>query len=179
LEQSIDLAALAKELSEANNLKSYPTSHMWLANRIQPTYNRRHASEANSAIGGPLMPVFLSISAADMDNESLQELTRQLCQDLRSEAGIESSLAKESAGPEAKSGADLEIIGQIMVKAVGAGGAIVALVNVLKAYVARRPFMQIKIRKKNGDTLEVRADDLRGNDVTKLIQTIKDAFEET
>jgi Effector Associated Constant Component 1 len=122
------------------------------------------------------MPILLSISAADLDDESLQELTRQLCQDLRDEAGIESSLVAQSAKSGTKG--DLVTIGQILVAAIGAGGPIVALVNLLKAYVIRKPSLQIKVRKKNGDTMEIKADDLRSNDMTKLVQAVKEAFEE-
>jgi Effector Associated Constant Component 1 len=122
------------------------------------------------------MPILLSISAADLDDESLQELTRQLCQDLRDEAGIESSLVEQSARPGTKG--DLVTIGQILVAAIGAGGPIVALINVLKAYVLRKPSLQIKVRRKNGDTMEIKADDLRSDEMTKLVQAVKEAFEE-
>ena len=122
------------------------------------------------------MPILLSVSATDLDEESIQELTRQLRQDLRDEAGIESSLAKESAGSGTKG--ELEMLGQVLIAAVGAGGSIVALVNVLKAYVERKPSLQIKVQKKNGDAVEIIANDLRGHDMTKLVRTIEKAVEE-
>lgn len=122
------------------------------------------------------MPILLSVSATDLDEESIQELTRQLCQDLRYEAGIESSLAKESAGSGTKG--ELEMLGQVLIAAVGAGGSIVALVNVLKAYVERKPSLQIKVQKKSGDAVEIIANDLRGHDLTKLVRTIEKAVEE-
>jgi hypothetical protein len=37
------------------------------------------------------MAILLSVSATDLDDEFLQELTRNLCQDLRDEAGIDAS----------------------------------------------------------------------------------------
>src|SRR5262245_65677736 len=98
------------------------------------------------------MPILLSVSATDLDEESIQELTRQLCQDLRYEAGIESSLAKESAGSGTKG--ELEMLGQVLIAAVGAGGSIVALVNVLKTYVERKRSLQIKVQNKRGDVGE-------------------------
>ncbi len=118
----------------------------------------------------------MSISAPDLDDESLQELTRRLCLDLHDEAGIESSLAERSAGPGTRG--DIEIIGQVLIKAVGASGAIVALVNVLKVYVQRKPSLQFEFQTKGGDKVKIKADDLRGDDMTKLVQTIKEAFEE-
>jgi Effector Associated Constant Component 1 len=121
------------------------------------------------------MPITLSLSSVDLDDEDLQELTRQLCRDLGDEAGIAASPAMESAEVGAKG--DFEIIGQILIKAVGAGGAIAALVGVLKAYVQRRPSLQFEFQKKGGEKLKIRADDLRADDMTRLVQTIKKAVE--
>ena len=87
------------------------------------------------------MPVILSIAAADLDDETLQALTRQLRDDLRDEANLEAVLVTQAA--EAGTKGDIELIGQILLKAVGAGGALavsgVALFNVLKVYAARKP----------------------------------------
>jgi len=128
------------------------------------------------------MSIMISISAPDLDDESLQVLTRQLCQDLRNETDYEASLdtesTKSSSGSGAKSGGELEIIGHILIKAAGAGGALVALVNVIKSYVSRKPSLQVKIRKKNGDAIEINANDLRSDDMTILVRAIKQAFEE-
>jgi hypothetical protein len=121
------------------------------------------------------MPITLSLSSVDLDDEDLQELTRQLCRDLGDEAGIAASPTMESAEVGAKG--DFEIIGQILIKAVGAGGAIAALVGVLKAYVQRKPSLQFEFQKKGGEKLKIRADDLRADDMTRLVQTIKKAVE--
>jgi hypothetical protein len=121
------------------------------------------------------MPITLSLSSVDLDDEAMQELSRQLCRDLIDEAGVAASPAAESSEAGAKG--DLEIIGQILIKAVGAGGAIAALVGVLKAYVQRRPSLQFEFQKKGGEKLKIRADDLRADDMTRLVQTIKKAVE--
>src|SRR5262245_29149316 len=116
------------------------------------------------------MPILLSISATDLDDESLHELTRRFCQDLRDEAGIEASFAEQPATPETKG--DLMTIGQIVVAAVSAGGPIVALVNVLKAYVQRKPSLQFEFRTKDGNEVKITADDLRSDDMDKLLRII-------
>jgi Effector Associated Constant Component 1 len=123
------------------------------------------------------MAILLSISATDLDDESLQKLTRELCQELRDEAGIESSLAEQPAAPGRKG--DLATIGQILIAAVGAGGPIVALVNVLKAYVQRKPSLQFEFHTKDGDKVRITADDLRGEDMEKLLQAINHLIEGT
>jgi len=48
---------------------------------------------------------------------------------------------------------------------------------VLKAYVQRKPSLQFEFQKKGGDKLKIKADDLRADDMTKLVQTIKKAVE--
>jgi hypothetical protein len=116
------------------------------------------------------MPILLSISATDLDDESLQELTRRLCQDLRDEASVEASFAEQPAGSGTKG--DLATIGQIVIAAVGAGGPIVALVNVLKAYVQRKPSLQFEFQTRDGDKVKITADDLRGDDMEKLLEAI-------
>jgi hypothetical protein len=121
------------------------------------------------------MPITLSLSSVDLDDEALQELTRQLCRDLSDEAGVVASPATEPSEAGAKG--DFEIIGQILIKAVGAGGAIAALVGVLNAYVQRKPSLQFEFQKKGGDKLKIKAEDLRADDMTRLVLTIKEAVE--
>lgn len=121
------------------------------------------------------MATTLHLSATDLDDETLQDLTRQMCRDLRDEAGANASLAGQDGEPGTRG--DLELIGQILIKAVGAGGAIVALVNVLKAYAQRKPSLQFELQKKNGDKLKLKADDLRAGDTTAIVETIKKVIE--
>jgi hypothetical protein len=64
-----------------------------------------------------------------------------------------------------------------LIKALGAGGAIAALVGALKTYVQRKPSLQFEFQKKGGDKLKIKADDLRADDMTKLVQAIKKAVE--
>ena len=116
------------------------------------------------------MPILLSISATDLDDESLQELTRRLCQDLRDEASVEASFAEQPAGSGTKG--DLATIGQIVIAAVGAGGPFVALVNVLKAYAQRKPSLQFEFQSRDGNKVKITADDLRGDDMEKLLEAI-------
>ena len=117
------------------------------------------------------MPITLSLSAADLDNEDLQKLTHQLCLDLRDEAGVESKLAEKPAEAGEKGG--LELIGQILITAVGAGGAIVALVNVLNTYFQRKPSLQIEMQDQAGRKLIVEAKDLRAYQMSKIVQSVE------
>jgi len=121
------------------------------------------------------MPILLSVSDADLDSDALQQLTNQLYQDLSDEAGIQTSFPEQPATPGARG--DIVTIGQILIAAVGAGGPIVALVNVLKAYAQRKPSVQFELRTQDGDTVKITADDLHSDDMKKLLQAIKPIIE--
>jgi len=121
------------------------------------------------------MSAILSLSATDLDEDDLQNLTHRLCRDLRDEVGINAGLATQPAAIGHKG--DLSVLGQIVLSGLGAGGFAVALVNVLKSYIERKPSLQFELQKKDGDKLTIKAEDLRGDDMTKLTQVIKEAIE--
>jgi Effector Associated Constant Component 1 len=122
------------------------------------------------------MPITISLSAPDLNDDDLQNLTRQLCRDLNDEAGVTAAPGTRPAQPGAKG--DLPVYGQIIIAAIGGGGVVVALVNVLKAYVQRKPYLQFELQKKNGDKVKIKGDDLRASDMNNLTQAIKKAIEE-
>ncbi len=105
----------------------------------------------------------------------MQNLTYGLCRDLRDEVGINAHLVTQPAAIGHKG--DLSALGQIVLSGLGAGGFAVALVNVLKSYIERKPSLQFELQKKDGDKLTIRAEDLRGDDITRLTQVIKEAVE--
>jgi hypothetical protein len=121
------------------------------------------------------MSAILSLSATDLDEDDLQNLTHRLCRDLRDEVGINVHLVTQPAAIGHKG--DLSALGQIVLSGLGAGGFAVALVNVLKSYIERKPSLQFELQKKDGDKLTIRAEDLRGDDMTRLTQVIKEAVE--
>jgi Effector Associated Constant Component 1 len=121
------------------------------------------------------MSILLSVSATDLDIDALQQLTIQLCQDLRNEADIQTSIPEQPATHGTRG--DIVTIGQILIAAVGAGGPIVALINVLRAYSQRKPSLQFELQTKDGDIVKITADDLRSDDMKKLLQAIKPMIE--
>ncbi|MCI0339346.1 MAG: hypothetical protein L0226_17370 [Acidobacteria bacterium] len=122
------------------------------------------------------MPITLSLSATDLDNDDLQNLTRNLCRYLTDETGVAATLDTRPSESGAKG--DLPVYGQIIIAAISGGGFAVALVNVLKAYVQRKPSLQFELTKKNGDKIKIKGDDLRADDMNDLTQAIKKAIEE-
>lgn len=121
------------------------------------------------------MSAILSLLATDPDEDAMQNLTHRLCRDLRDEVGVNAHLATQPASIDHK--CDLPELGQILIAALGAGGFAVAPVNVLKSYSERKPFLQFGLQKKDGDKLTINAEDLRGDDMTRLTRVIKEAVE--
>jgi hypothetical protein len=127
--------------------------------------------------GGVLiMAITLSISAADLENDQLQELTRQLCRDLSNEDAITAELAtqpteSDSKGDRSRS-PELVILGKILVSVFGGGGFAVALANVLKSYSQRKASLQFELQKKNGEKMIFKADNLQSRDMTELVAAI-------
>ena len=122
------------------------------------------------------MPITISLSAPDLNDDDLQNLTRQLCRDLNDEVGVTAAPGTQPAQPGAKG--DLPVYGQIIIAAISSGGFVVALVNVLKAYVQRKPSLQFELQKKNGDKVKIKGDDLRAGDMNDLTKAIKKAIED-
>ena len=107
------------------------------------------------------MAIELSLTAADLADDELQQLTREVREAL-SEEGVEAEIIK-AAAPAGAKGAEWELAGQLLVKALGlglGGGGGVALLNVLKTYLQRKPTLEIEIKRKGGETIKVKADDL-------------------
>lgn len=123
------------------------------------------------------MPITLSLSAADIDSEALQNLTRELCQDLSDETGSTAILATRAAELGTRAG-DIPVYGQIILAALSGGGLAVGLVNVLKAYVQRKPSLHFELQTKNGVKIKIKGDDLRSADMARLTQAIKKALED-
>lgn len=115
------------------------------------------------------MAITLSLVSDKLDNEDLQQLTRQLCGDLRDEAGVEASLATAASTPGAKG--DLPVWGQIVIAAIGSGGALVALVNVLTAWVQRKKSLVLKFVK-DGKTIEISAENQSAAEITALLKSL-------
>jgi hypothetical protein len=130
------------------------------------------------------MAIELSLRAADLNEDELQELTRELRDELQAETAAEVTLnttpvQSPTAGIQRKSG-EWELVGQLVLKGLGVGlggGGSVALVNVLKTYLQRKPTLEIEIKRKGGDTIKVKADDLSKAERQAVLQQFLSADE--
>ena len=114
------------------------------------------------------MPIELSLTAADLVDDELQTLTRELREALRDE-GVAAELVTASAPAHTKGG-EWEVIGQLIIKGLSIGGGGAALFNVMKTYLQRKPTLEIEVKRKGGDTIKVKADDLSKEERRAVLQ---------
>ena len=79
------------------------------------------------------MDTILSIHCDELSEERLHNLTSEFVRTLGSETDIIAKTVTSHGKPGGK-GVDPVTVGQIALAALGSGGAVVALVNVLKSY---------------------------------------------
>lgn len=123
------------------------------------------------------MSIFLSLSSTYLSDEDIQALTYDLCAVLRREIDENAKLAEQPLSSAGTKG-DPVTIGTIILTLIGSGGVAVTLINVLKSYIERGQHLKINIKGKNGETIEVSADNLRPEQIeqtAKLINNILSA----
>ena len=114
------------------------------------------------------MELNLSLSSDQLDKDELQQLTRQLCLALREDVGVSVSLATQESAPGTR-GAEWA---QIVIAAIGSGGVIVALVNVLTEWVKRKKSLTIKAEDKDGRKIEITAENQNAAELTELLKSL-------
>ena len=120
------------------------------------------------------MSVILSLSSANLSNEVIQDLTYDLCGALRRELDEDARISEELPISTGTKG-DPITIGTIVLSLIGSGGVAVTLINLLKSYIDRGHHLKISVKGRNGETVEVAADNLRPEQIeqtTKLINRI-------
>ena len=70
-------------------------------------------------------------------------------------------------------------IGQIILAAVGGGGAIAALMPVLQTYFERKPSIRIEVDMGDGRKLKIEAEHMRPEQITQTMQNFKQLCEQT
>jgi hypothetical protein len=100
----------------------------------------------------------LQLSCSDLDESSLQAITREVVKSLRDENVGQATLLQPTAQSGAKG--DPFSIGNIVLALVGSGGVAVSLVHVLKAYVERKPTLKFELVKPDGTKLSFTAENL-------------------
>lgn len=114
------------------------------------------------------MDIKLSLSSDELDNDELQQLTRQLCLTLREDAGVDASPDKQESAPGARGGEWV----QIVIALISSGGMAVALVNVLTEWVKRKKSLILKVQGKDGRTIEISAENQNAAELTALLKSL-------
>jgi Effector Associated Constant Component 1 len=116
------------------------------------------------------MSVDLILAAEHLDEETIQTLTRELCTIINRETDLQASMDER----ETKIGTrgDPVTVGTILLAAVGSGGAVVALINVLKSYVDRSPELVIDVKTKSGDRIKISSKNVDAAEVKSALNTI-------
>lgn len=120
--------------------------------------------------------MILSLSSSDLPDDVIQDLTFDLCDDLRRQLDEDARIAEQAPTSPGTKG-DPVTIGTIVLSLIGSGGVAVTLINLLKSYIDRGSQLKITLHGKNG-SVEVEAANLRPAQIeqtTKLISTILEA----
>ncbi|MCI5188520.1 MAG: hypothetical protein D3905_01735 [Candidatus Electrothrix sp. AS4_5] len=110
-----------------------------------------------------------------MSDEGIQELTFELKNSLNRETDLTAQLPEEAGGLGTKG--DAVTIGQIILAAVGGGGAIAALMPVLKAYVERKPTLRIKIENADGSKMTLVAEHFNPGQIEQITRAVQQLCE--
>ncbi|MCI5178096.1 MAG: hypothetical protein D3911_01985 [Candidatus Electrothrix sp. AW3_4] len=102
----------------------------------------------------------------------MQELTFELKNSLNRETDLTAQLPEEAGGLGTKG--DAVTIGQII---LAGGGAIAALMPVLKAYVERKPTLRIKIENADGSKMTLVAEHFNPGQIEQTTRAVQQLCE--
>lgn len=112
------------------------------------------------------MNIFLTISSYQQDSDDIQELTRNLTETINQETELRAALADEE--PRLGSKGDITTIGTIMLTFLTGGGG-VALIRVLRAYIDRGSNIEMKLKRRNGESITVNATNINAPEIRDLV----------
>jgi hypothetical protein len=99
-------------------------------------------------------------------------LTRDLVESLGKQRDIEAALNEGRA--ELGSKGEVVLAGQIAMQLIASGGVVVTLVNVFKSYFERKPLLEVEIKRKDGETLKVRAESVEDKQLSSFLEKIRE-----
>lgn len=108
----------------------------------------------------------LVLSDPGFDGSRLQRVTRELTTALDRQESLQARMPEGESRPGAKG--DPVTLGAIVLTLIGSGGVVTALINVLKAYIDRHPSLKIEIKRPDGGTTTVSAENLSPTQLQSL-----------
>ena len=119
------------------------------------------------------MDATLSLHDSSLSAEDIADLTGRLRLDIIQETDLTARQVETAGGLGTKG--DIGIIGQIFLAALSSG-TVVALLQVLKSYVERKPTLEIELEVA-GKKLKIKAEHLRPEQIEQTIQAVKQLCE--
>ncbi len=113
----------------------------------------------------------LQLTASDLSDEDLQKLTLELSKTLNDETEAKATIPEKPGGPGSKG--DPITLGTIILAALSSG-TVVALFNVLKSYIERKPSLEIEFKREDGQHLKIKAEQLSKDQIDHTIQMAND-----
>ena len=122
------------------------------------------------------MDAKLSLHHDAVSDEDLQELVFSLTQTVNQETDLTARPPEEAAGTGSKG--DPVTLGEIFIAALSSG-TVVALLQVLKSYVERKPTLRIEIERPDGNKVTIAAEHLDPGQIEQTTQAVKQLCEHT
>ena len=115
----------------------------------------------------------LQLTATDLSNEDLQALTLELSKTLNDETEAKATLPEETG--ETGSKGDPITLGTVILTALSSG-TVVALFNVIKSYIERKPSLELEFKREDGRQFKIKAEQLNKDQINQTIQMANDFF---
>jgi len=116
----------------------------------------------------------LQLTCVDLNDSSLQEITRQLAKSLNEQNIGKATLTEPATRAGAKG--DPIAIGSIILALLGSGGVAVSLIQVLKAYVERKRTLQFEFTTPEGKKVSFNAENLADKDLMQNATNVMKQF---
>ncbi|MCK5345596.1 MAG: hypothetical protein KAR20_19435 [Candidatus Heimdallarchaeota archaeon] len=114
----------------------------------------------------------LLLAANDLSDEDLQKLTLELSKTLNDETEAKATIPEKPSQAGSKS--DVVItLGTILLTALSSG-TVAALFNVIKSYIERKPSLEFEFKRKDGQQLKIKAEQLNKDQIDQTIQMAND-----
>jgi hypothetical protein len=113
----------------------------------------------------------LQLTASDLSDEDLQKLTLELSKTLNDETEAKANIPEKPGGAGSKG--DPIALGTIILTALSSG-TVVALFNVIKSYIERKPSLELEFKREDGQQLKIKAEQLSKDQIDYTIQMAND-----
>ena len=116
------------------------------------------------------MVISLQVEAPDLADEDLQQVTRELCHAINDETEVS---AEVPAGETVAGGRGEPITVGLLALTFLTSGTAVALLQVVRAYFERSAALKVALRRQDGKTFEIRAENLSADQIDQTLDLAK------